>query len=99
MSARQCRYSSTSLQHLQDHCRGLDANGFTIAERLKAQQIVIDSQMTYFNMPTPALAFLAPADSDGSNWIGDIVNGDEAGFSAKVTEVTFELERTKIPGW
>jgi hypothetical protein len=78
---------------------GLNANGFAIAERLKAQQIVIDPQMTYLNLSSPALVILAPADSDGSNWIGDIVNGDKAGFSAKVTEVTFELKGTKMSGW
>jgi hypothetical protein len=74
---------------------GLGMNGFAIAERLKAQQIIIDPQMTFLNLPTPALAFLAPATSDDSNWVGDIVNGDAAGFSAQVTEVSFKLQGKK----
>jgi hypothetical protein len=77
----------------------LGPHGFPIAERLKAQQIVIDPQMTYLNLPNPALVFLAPASVDGSNWIGDVVNGDEAGVRAEITEVNFQQYGSESSNW
>jgi hypothetical protein len=74
---------------------GLGSNGFAIAELLKAQQITIDPQMTYLNLPTPALAFLKPSSRDDSDWVGDIVNGDQAGLTAQVSETTFKLKGSK----
>ena len=48
---------------------GLGSNGFEIAERLRAQQIVIDPEMSVLHLTAPALLFLAPANSAESNWM------------------------------
>jgi hypothetical protein len=75
----------------------LGAHGFAIAKRLEAQQITIDPQMIYLNLLTPVLVFLAPADNSGSTWTGDVINGEAAGLSASVTEVTFQSDGTTTP--